>query len=70
MPKPAGTVEINGFVPPELKAAFIAKCKQEGRTQNWVITHLIADWVASPPPMSADISAPAQAAKPKRKRAG
>lgn len=59
MPKPAGTLEINGFVSPELKAAFVRKCKSEGRTQNWVITYLLSSWVAgldipasmpSPPP--------------------
>lgn len=52
MPKPAGTVEIKSFVTPEVKAAFIAKCKAEGRTQNWVMVQLITGWIETPQPLA------------------
>lgn len=47
MPKPVGTVVINCYVSPELKAAFAAKCKADGRKQGWVLEHLITEWLAA-----------------------
>lgn len=61
MPKPAGKVEINTFVDPELKAAVQRKCKVNGWTMNFVVERFLREWSADAPP-------PIESAKIKRKR--
>ncbi|WP_226582762.1 hypothetical protein [Microseira wollei] len=43
--KPEGMVELNGYVPQELKREFKVACTAIDRTMGEVLTELIQNWL-------------------------
>jgi hypothetical protein len=43
--KPEGMVELNGYVPKDLKREFKLACTAQDRTMGEVLTELIQSWL-------------------------
>ena len=43
--KPAGMVELNGYIPRELRRKFKTKCSELEMTMGKVLTELIQEWL-------------------------
>jgi hypothetical protein len=63
MAKPEGTVEINVFVPPELRDAVQRKCKSMGTNVSFVVRKYLEEWAADALPISTEMKPPAAKAK-------
>jgi hypothetical protein len=44
--KPEGMVELNGYVPKDLKREFKLACTAQDKTMGEVLTELIQNWLA------------------------